>query len=83
MKQSNFDRMIEQYVSQKLRKVKPAKLKRCWMPLKSETFIFISDETEELLVQKIKDSKIQPEEIALFVKDLKLILLFCGVTMLV
>ncbi len=53
------------------------------MPLKSETFIFISDETEELLVQKIKDSKIQPEEIGLFVKDLKLILLFCGVTMLV
>lgn len=67
MKNSNFHRLIERYVTQKTSVNETLKIEALLKAIKGRNIHFLSEETEEFLFRKITDSKISRDEIALLV----------------
>lgn len=68
MKTSNFDRLLERYVTRKTSKAQTEKIEAMLDAMKKKDMHWISDETEELLFQKIMDRNSKPQQIGHFVK---------------
>jgi hypothetical protein len=69
MKTSNLYKLIEQYLTAQISDLETEKFEFMLDAIKERDIHWVSDETEELLFQKLKDSSIAPEEIAAFVKS--------------
>jgi hypothetical protein len=70
MKTSNFEHLIQLYVARETPRGQTTKIETMLEVIKEKDIHWLSDETEELLFRKIKDSKIAPAEIGRFVKGL-------------
>lgn len=68
MKKSNFDRLIERYVTAKTSKQETIKIEAMLKAIQKRKIHFISEETEELLCGKILDQKVTANEVSITVK---------------
>lgn len=68
MKKSNFDRLMERYVTAKTSKQEMIKIEAMLKAIQKRKIHFISEETEELLYRKILDQKVTANEVSTTVK---------------
>ncbi len=70
MKQNNLDRLYLQYITGKTSPLRTKKIEASLAAIKKRNIHWMSDETEELLSQKIRDQKSSPKEVHDFIKSL-------------
>lgn len=70
MKKSNYNRLTEKYVCQTTSRKETLKIESMLEAIAEREIHFIAEEAEELLFQKIKDNKVQANEITLLVRGL-------------
>jgi hypothetical protein len=64
MKNSDFNRLIERYVTQRTSATETAKIEAMLKAIKTRRIQFLSEETEQLLFWRIIDYKTSPKQIA-------------------
>lgn len=64
MKNSDFNRLIERYVTQRTSATETAKIEAMLKAIKTRRIKFLSEETEQFLFWRIIDYKTSPKQIA-------------------
>jgi hypothetical protein len=68
MKNSNFHRLLERYVTESTSARETAKIEALLAAIKRKKIQFLSEETEEFLFRKISNDRISPVQITQLVK---------------